>query len=298
MTENKFNVVPSTEEGFDLDTCFKPATNLKAEDNPDLDYYFRSYSNVGIHEEMLSDAIRTNAYKNSIIRNQHLFKDKIVLDIGCGTGILSFFAAQAGAKHVYAIDLATIAENARKHALENNLENVTVIRGKVEELSLPVEKVDIIISEWMGYFLIYESMLDTVLFARDKWLKEGGMLFPDKAVMYIAGFEDEPFIEERVNYWDKVYGIKMTSMKECVLRDACVEYLNKDAVNTNAQKILEIDLETCTVEDLDFASGFKLDFYRRDLFSGYVVWWNCFFSHGHRSIELSTSSFLVIYRPF
>lgn len=47
---------------------------------------------------------------------------------------------------------------------------ITVLKGKVEELELPVPKVDIIISEWMGYFLLYENMLDTVLYARDKWL--------------------------------------------------------------------------------------------------------------------------------
>lgn len=47
---------------------------------------------------------------------------------------------------------------------------VTIIKGKVEEVELPVEKVDIIISEWMGYCLFYESMLNTVIYARDKWL--------------------------------------------------------------------------------------------------------------------------------
>jgi protein arginine N-methyltransferase 1 len=45
-----------------------------------------------------------------------------------------------------------------------------VLKGKMEEIVLPVEKVDIIISEWMGYFLLYESMLDSVLWARDKYL--------------------------------------------------------------------------------------------------------------------------------
>lgn len=60
----------------------------------------------------------------------------------------------------------------------------------VEEITLPVDKVDIIISEWMGYFLLYESMFDSVLFARDKWLREGGMLFPNKAKMYIAALDD------------------------------------------------------------------------------------------------------------
>jgi protein arginine N-methyltransferase 1 len=52
---------------------------------------------------MLKDEVRTLSYRNSIYNNKHLFKDKIVLDVGCGTGILSMFAAKAGAKHVYGV---------------------------------------------------------------------------------------------------------------------------------------------------------------------------------------------------
>ena len=55
-------------------------------------------------------------------------------------------------------------------------DKVTIIKAKVEEVELPVPKVDIIVSEWMGYFLFYESMLDTVIFARDKWLADGGLV--------------------------------------------------------------------------------------------------------------------------
>jgi hypothetical protein len=47
---------------------------------------------------MLKDKVRTRAYMNAIKQNKHLFKDKVVLDVGCGTGILSMFAAQAGAR--------------------------------------------------------------------------------------------------------------------------------------------------------------------------------------------------------
>lgn len=61
----------------------------------------------------------------------------------------------------------------------------------MEEAVLPVDKVDIIISEWMGYFLIYESMLDSVLFARDKYLVEGGLILPDKCTMHVAALEDQ-----------------------------------------------------------------------------------------------------------
>lgn len=73
--------------------------------------------------------------------------------------------------HVYGIDCSSIIDKAREIITANGFEGkITLIRGKVEEVELPVPKVDIIVSEWMGYFLIYESMLNTVLVARDKWL--------------------------------------------------------------------------------------------------------------------------------
>jgi hypothetical protein len=52
------------------------------------------HAGTGIHEEMLKDGVRTNAYRNAIMHNMFLFKDKVVLDIGCGTGILSLFCAK------------------------------------------------------------------------------------------------------------------------------------------------------------------------------------------------------------
>ena len=74
------------------------------------DSYFGSYSHFGIHEEMLKDEVRTKSYMLSCLNNKEQFAGKVVLDIGCGTGILSIFAARAGAKHVYGIDNAEIAD--------------------------------------------------------------------------------------------------------------------------------------------------------------------------------------------
>jgi type I protein arginine methyltransferase len=73
------------------------------------------------------------------------------------------------------------------------------VKGKLEEAELPFQEFDIIISEWMGYFLLYESMLDTVLVARDKYLKKGGLIFPDQATMFLAAIEDQDYKDEKIN---------------------------------------------------------------------------------------------------
>ena len=99
-----------------------------------------------------------HAYRDFILRNSStIFKDAVVLDVGCGTGILSMFAAKAGARKVYAIDASEIAYKAERNVKENGLEKVVkVVKGKLEELEEGIieEKVDVIISEWMGYFLL------------------------------------------------------------------------------------------------------------------------------------------------
>lgn len=162
---------------------------------------------------MLKDKARTLAYQRAIENNSEDFKDKIVLDIGAGTGILSIFAAKSGAKHVYAVENAEIALFAREIIKQNGLsDKITVLKGKMEEIELPVSQVDIIISEWMGYFLLYESMLDTVLWARDKYLVKGGKMLPDRATIKIAAIEDYRYKSSKFGFWKNVYGVDMSCL--------------------------------------------------------------------------------------
>ena len=78
-------------------------TASSSDDMTSKDYYFDSYAHFGIHEEMLKDEVRTLTYRNAVVHNKHLFKNKVVLDIGCGTGILSMFAATSGAAKVIGV---------------------------------------------------------------------------------------------------------------------------------------------------------------------------------------------------
>uniref|UniRef100_A0A8C5DSF2 Protein arginine N-methyltransferase domain-containing protein n=1 Tax=Gouania willdenowi TaxID=441366 RepID=A0A8C5DSF2_GOUWI len=101
------------------ESSVKPA----AEDMTSKDYYFDSYAHFGIHEEMLKDEVRTLTYRNSMFHNKHLFKDKVVLDVGSGTGILCMFAAKAGAKKVIGIECSSISDYAVKIVKANNLDD-------------------------------------------------------------------------------------------------------------------------------------------------------------------------------
>ena len=175
-----------------------------------------SYGRFPVHEKMIKDEVRTRSYLNAMENNPDIFKGKVVLDVGCGTGILSMyillfifcwaeqpefcavsiltlvvarFAVRAGAKHVYAIDLSSMINTAREIAKANGMaDKITFIRGKVEDTKLP--EVDVIVSEWMGFCLLSEMNLDCVLSARDRCLLPGGLMMPDKTSLHVAAMED------------------------------------------------------------------------------------------------------------
>lgn len=253
------------------------------------DYYADSYAHFGIHEEMLKDSVRTGAYRNAILNNPNLFKGKTVLDVGCGTGILSMFAAKAGAKHVVGIDMSNIIDQAQKIIKANGFaDTITLVKGKLEEVELPIKEFDIIVSEWMGYFLLYESMLDTVLVARDKYLKPGGMLFPDEATLYIAAIEDMDYKEEKINFWDNVYGFDYSCIKDIALREPLVDTVELKAVVTDPCLIKHIDLNTVKKEDLTFKSSFTLKATRDDYVHAFLAWFDISFNACRVPVKFST----------
>ncbi|EDV28855.1 uncharacterized protein TRIADDRAFT_49708 [Trichoplax adhaerens] len=253
------------------------------------DYYFDSYAHF---EEMLKDETRTLTYRNSMYQNKHLFRGKTVLDIGCGTGILCMFAAKAGAAKVIGIDCSGIIEQAEAIVKANRLDHViTLIKGKVEEIELPVDKVDIIVSEWMGYCLFYECMLETVLYARDKWLKPGGILMPDKASLYICGIEDREYKEEKINWWDSVYGFDMSCLRKVALAEPLVDFVDQKLVVTDCCLLTEVDLNTITTDDLNISSQFHLVCKRNDYLHAFACFFDIEFTKCHKRTGFSTGPY-------
>ena len=250
----------------------------------DPDYYFESYAHNDIHETMLKDTVRTDAYRDFIYNNKHLFAGKTVLDIGCGTGILSMFCAKAGAAKVIAVDRSEIIDKARENIFRNGLSDVIVtLKGKIEDVTLPVDKVDIIVSEWMGYCLLYEAMLPSVLWARDRYLKPDGLLVPSHSSIWIAPLSDQEYIDENISFWRDVYGFDMEAMQRGIYQDCRMTVMPSDTVIGTGVPFRFLDLHTCTVEDLVFSAKWATAF-SKDLdpsqkpLDGFLVWFDMFFA--------------------
>ncbi|XP_047328615.1 probable histone-arginine methyltransferase 1.3 [Impatiens glandulifera] len=180
--------------------------------------YFHYYGQLLHQQNMLQDYVRTGTYYAAVIENREDFVGRVVVDVGAGSGILSLFAAQAGAKHVYAVEASEMAEYAQKLIAGNPslAERITVVKGKVEEVTLP-EKADILISEPMGTLLVNERMLETYVIARDRFLNPNGKMFPSIGRIHMAPFSDEYLFIEVANkalFWQQqnYYGVDLTPL--------------------------------------------------------------------------------------
>ncbi|XP_065647793.1 protein arginine N-methyltransferase 3 [Hydra vulgaris] len=285
----------------DLNKCRKEI-NLMLLENPsqpcktvtenDSNGYFGSYAHFGIHEEMLKDKVRTEAYKDFIYNNPKIFSGAKVLDIGCGTSILSMFSAKAGARQVVGVDYSEVAYQAMDIVRENHMENsIMIVKGKAEDLNLD-EKFDVIVSEWMGYFLLFESMLDTVLYCRDHYLKEGGCVYPNKCNIQLLGMHDADLYKNKIVYWDDVYGFKMSSMKKNVFEEPLIEVVRSDFIVSKSYELINFDLMKVNTAQLEFDQCFILEFISDGIMSALVGYFNVEFNNQSETpIQMSTSPF-------
>ncbi len=157
--------------------------------------------------------------------------------------------------------------------------NRRCLRGKIEEVSLPIPQVDIIVSEWMGYCLLYEAMLDSVLWARDRYLAPHGLMIPSHTTLHIAPFADSDYIDEHITFWHSVYGFKMSSMLAHVHDEVFIQHLKPSCVPGPSYPFLQLPLHSISKEDLTFANKtFTLQLDRDiDALDGFVIWFDVFF---------------------
>ncbi len=170
------------------------------------------YAELEVHRTMICDRVRTGGFQRAI--DSVVRPGDVVLDLGAGSGILSVFAARAGAARVYAVERTSVAVLAQELAAANGVgEIVRVIHGDVMDIELP-EPVDVIVSEWLGGFGIDEGMLVPVIAARDRWLKSGGTMIPSSVTAWVALVHDR-YVAETLEFLQaSPYGVTLDDLAE------------------------------------------------------------------------------------
>lgn len=239
-----------------------------------MEKYLKAYGDVELQRIMVSDSPRTNAFHAAI--NEAVQPGDVVLDVGTGTGILAMFAAQAGAKKVYAIDATDVSEIATELVKANGMsDRIDVIHGRADDLQLDQE-VDVIVSEWLGHAAFTEGMLPAVLDARDHNLAPNGRMLPSRVRLLIAPLDDPILYNgEGPGFWrDRIHDLDLSSLQAIELLQGRVAQLKVEQAGLLApgQAIVDIDLLTASAEEVRFKGQLEFVPARDGVLNGFCMW--------------------------
>ncbi|NVM31476.1 MAG: methyltransferase domain-containing protein [Candidatus Helarchaeota archaeon] len=211
-----------------------------------MSHYFDNYKK---QLNLLLDRNRTLKYKYAIFKA--VKEGDVVIDFGCGTGVLGFFALQAGASHVYAIEETSIIEYARRMAIKNNLEeNITFIQKPGKEITAEdiSGEVDVILSEPVSNLLLEGDAWSSIEYLK-QFLKNDGLVLPVSGSLLIVPVNAPPEVFRDSDYFlggTNVYNIDFIELPRTVFYKST---LGESAWLTSPQPILEVNLLRDTLND-------------------------------------------------
>ncbi|MBK9197900.1 methyltransferase domain-containing protein [Candidatus Skiveiella danica] len=209
-----------------------------------------TYSSVLAHGSMVFDQVRNGLYAKAM--RDRISQDSVVLDLGAGLGVHGLLAAAAGARRVYLVEPEPVLRIAMEVAQANGLQDrVVALQGRIEDVVLP-EPVDMIVSAFTGNLLFSEDLLPSLFHARDRYLKPGGCLVPDKAELILAPVQAQDIHAQHVACWSNpLHGLDFSVAR----RFASNEILWRYRDDIRAERLAEgvpvtvVDMMTATHAD-------------------------------------------------
>jgi predicted RNA methylase len=241
------------------------------------------FSSLNVQKNMLQDRLRIEKFKEAVFKN--VKPGDVVVDLGTGTGILAIYAAQAGARQVYAIEETDVADVAESVIERNGFGSVvTVLRANSSEVVLP-ELADVIIAEVVGHFLFEEGIIESIAAARASLLKPGGTIIPTDASVFLAPVEMGADFTE-VSYWSTWKDPDLSVIGKLAANSAYVETIEPKKLLAEPEEFFHVRFREAQPGTLSHSTEFRC--YRRGRFDAVAGWFRLRLD---QDVCLSTSPF-------
>lgn len=247
------------------------------------------FADLTRHDDMLADPARVDTYFEAI--DKHVREGNEVIDLGTGTGLLSCFAAQAGAKLVHAVEYGPIIDAARDVAKENGVTNIAFHRVSSREFSLP-HRVDVIVHEQLGAALFNEHVVANVVDLRDRLLKEGGLILPHRLRLFVAPVQADEGLYAPFAWEQTLHGLTFRALRSYAEANPggylyrTYNPLPLEAFLAEPQPVVDVDLLTATSAELPASVRYSETVSREGVLHGFCVFFEARFDE---ELSITTS---------
>lgn len=250
---------------------------------------------------LLEDFVRLEAYRKAIY--SQVSKESLVVDLGCGSGILSFFAYQAGAKRIYAVEkskyIIQLAERISEFNSFNDKIKFVNENSNLITKDMINEEIDILITETLGSWALEENILTNIIDFRDRFLKKDGIIIPNQIDLYLIPYESSKLHKKDMELINKLGDKFKIDFDEYLVPNRGIGYvlensdykIKEDNFLTDPIKYTEIDLETTT--ENSFKKTFKIEmknFVKERKLHGFCGYFNAILSRKTDDIISLTNS--------
>lgn len=235
-----------------------------------------------LQRKLLGDGVRNAAFHKAL-KSAITPGKSVVLDIGSGTGFLSFLAEKLGAKECWLVESGEVAALAEKLAEKNGMERCRFMHAHSADVPLP--KGDVIVSETLGNYALEEGIISTLNEARG-YLKKGGHMIP-RSLRQFASPVVSPRTQKTIDVWGVGYGLDMEPARRISLQNMYVKTLGKTDLLDGGKSAKAWDDIDFTLENSDIREAtVEWKIAKKTTVHGIALWWESMLSPG---VKLSTS---------
>jgi hypothetical protein len=251
----------------------------------------RAMSEIELHRKLLGDTARNQAFHDAL---QRVIKPghSTVLDIGAGTGFLSFLARRLGAREATLVEYSDALELAEELARRNRIDHLSFIKAHSSGIRKKLS-IDIVVTETLGNYALEENFLETAVDAR-RFLKADGVIIPGRLRQFVAPVCDAR-LQAEIDIWPQVgFGFDLAPARSISLNNMYVRTVTPaDLGGSDAHVQLWDDLDvrpqrpappSARRKTLQWKGAALAD----ARISGYALWWEAELVDG---ISISTSPF-------